>query len=165
MKAFLLLAISFFLAAGAAHAQSLPPGVRLGMTVNELQGALPTVERVARPQRLAGGLAGSWRGAPTQVAGLPFEPTFFFAGGVLQRVEYAAAAQGAPDAGAAAFADIVNWGRERFGRELGSNDPGSAYAAWTDGDTDIYVQHTLDARRASVRLVYKARQLKDGSQL
>lgn len=165
MKVFLFLASTFLLGTGAACAQSLPPGVRLGMTADELQGALPDAERVARPQRLAGGLAGSWRGAPMQVAGLPFEPTFFFAGGALQRIEYLAAAQTAPDAGAAAFAELVNWGRERFGRELGSNDPGSAYAAWTQGDTDVYVQHTLDPRRASVRLVYKARQLKDGSQL
>ncbi|RYF35252.1 MAG: hypothetical protein EOO26_01495 [Comamonadaceae bacterium] len=135
------------------------------MTAEALQSAVPDAERVARPQRLAGGLAGTWRGEPTQWAGLPFEPTFFFAGGVLQRVEYVASAQGAPDAGAAAFAELVNWGRERFGRELGSNDPGSAYAAWSEGDTDVYVQHTLDPRRASVRLVYKARQLKDGSAL
>lgn len=155
-----------FMIAGAAHAQGLPPGVRLGMSADALQAALP-VERVARPQRLAGGLAGSWRTAPTEMAGLPFEPTFFFAGGELKRVEYRAVADDPAQAPqlAAAFAELVRWGRAQFGNELGSSDPGSAYAAWSQGDTDIYAQHTVDARRATVRLVYKASQRKDGSAL
>jgi hypothetical protein len=52
-----------------------------------------------------------------------------------------------------------------FGNELASRDPGSAYAAWVSNDTDVYVQQVSDPRRASVRLVYKARQLRDGSEL
>lgn len=141
----------------------MPSGVRFGMSSQELQAVVP-VERIARPQRLAGGLAGSWRTAPMTVAGLPFESTFFFSGDELKRVEYVAAG-GDPAGVATAFAELVRWGREQFGPELGSSDPGSAYAAWVQGDTDIYAQHTVDPRRASVRLVYKARQLKDGSAL
>jgi len=153
-------------AATASHAQALPPGVRLGMTADELQAAaLPGLARVARPQRLAGGLAGSWRAAPAIVAGLPFEPVFFFAEGTLRRMEWFAAVDAQPDLGAAAFADIVAWGRNAFGPELASNDPGSAYAAWVQGDTDIYAQRTTDAHHAAVRLVYKVRQVKDGSEL
>jgi len=154
------------LAAGALHAQTLPPGVRLGMSAEELQAALPAAERVQRPQRLGGGLVGSWRAAPVEMAGLLFEPTFFFAASELRRVEYVASAQSTPDAGAAAFAALVQWGRGAFGNELSSRDPGSAYAAWVSNDTDIYVQQQSgDPRRASVRLVYKARQLRDGSEL
>lgn len=82
-----LAASALFVAAGAPHAQALPPGVRLGMTVDELQAALPAAERVQRPQRLGGGLLGSWRGEPVQMAGLLFEPTFFFAASELRRVE------------------------------------------------------------------------------
>jgi hypothetical protein len=154
-----------FLAAGALHAQALPPGVRLGMTVGELHAALPAAERVQRPQRLGGGLLGSWRAAPVEMAGLAFEPTFFFAASELRRVEYVATTQALPDSGAAAFAAIVQWGRGVFGNELASRDPGSAYAAWVSNDTDVYVQQVSDPRRASVRLVYKARQLRDGSEL
>ncbi len=160
LRPFVLL---FFVTACTAHAQNLPPGVRLGMTAEALQEVLP-VERVARPQRLAGGLAGSWRATPAVVAGLPFEPTFFFAGGELRRVEYVAV-NGDPAQVSATFAELVRWGREQFGNELGSSDPGSAYATWVQGDTDIYAQQTIDARRATVRLVYKARLLKDGSAL
>jgi hypothetical protein len=153
-------------AAGAPHAQALPPGVRLGMSAEELQAALPAAERVQRPQRLSGGLVGSWRAAPVEMAGLLFEPTFFFAASELRRVEYVASAQSASDAGSAAFAALVQWGRGAFGNELSSRDPGSAYAAWVSSDTDIYVQQQSgDPRRASVRLVYKARQLRDGSEL
>ncbi|MDH6166526.1 hypothetical protein M2282_001673 [Variovorax boronicumulans] len=160
-----LAAGAILFAAGALHAQALPPGVRLGMTADELQAALPAAERVHRPQRLAGGLLGSWRAAPVEMAGLVFEPTFFFAASELRRVEYVATAQAVPDNGASAFGQIVQWGRGVFGDELASRDPGSAYAAWTNGDTDVYVQQVSDPRRASVRLVYKARQLRDGSEL
>jgi hypothetical protein len=153
------------LVAGALHAQALPPGVHLGMSAEELQAALPAAERVQRPQRLSGGLVGNWRAAPVEMAGLLFEPTFFFAASELRRVEYVAAAQSTPDSGASAFAALVQWGRGAFGTELASRDPGSAYAAWVSSDTDVYVQQVSDPRRASVRLVYKARQLRDGSEL
>ncbi|WP_237288461.1 hypothetical protein [Variovorax sp. PAMC 28711] len=158
--------LAFLAATGAAHAQGLPPGVRLGMTADALQSALP-VERVVRPQRLAGGLVGSWRTAPIAMAGLPFEPTFFFAGGELKRVAYLTVTDDPAQVPqlAAAFAELVQWGRAQFGHELGSSDPGSAYAAWSQGDADIYAQHTVDGRRATVRLVYKASQRKDGSAL
>ncbi|WP_369654839.1 hypothetical protein [Variovorax sp. V213] len=152
-------------AAQALHAQALPPGVRLGMTSDELQAAMPAVHRVQRPQRLAGGLLGSWQAAPVSVAGLAFEPTFFFAGSQLRRVEFVASAQALPDGGAAAFAELVRWGRGAFGSELASNDPGTAYAAWTSEAADVYLQHVRDVRRASLRLVYKARQVRDGSEL
>jgi hypothetical protein len=160
-----LAALSLVALAHAATAQALPPGVRLGMSADELRQAVPDLERVQRPARLAGGLAGSWRAAPSVIAGLPFEPVFYFAGDQLRRVEWSASAEGQPDLGAAAFAEILAWGRGSFGPELASNDPGSAYAAWVQGDTDVYAQRSADARHASVRLVYKLRQLKDGSEL
>lgn len=160
-----LAASALLFAAGALHAQALPPGVRLGMTADELHAALPAAERVQRPQRMTGGLLGSWRAAPVQMAGLLFEPTFYFAASELRRVEYVATAQGEADNGAAAFSALVQWGRAAFGNELASRDPGSAYAAWVSNDTDVYVQQVSDPRRASVRLVYKARQLRDGSEL
>lgn len=135
------------------------------MSADELRSVLPDVERVARPQRLAGGLAGTWRAAPVSLAGLPFDPTFFFAGSQLQRVEYVAAAQTEADRGAGAFAQLLDWGRRTFGPEVGARDPGSAYASWVAGDTDVYLQHADSPRGASVRLVYKMRMLKDGSAL
>jgi hypothetical protein len=152
-------------ASGPLCAQSLPPGVHLGMSAEELRAVLPDAQRVRRPQRLAGGLAGDWRAAPTVVAGLPFEPTFFFAGSVLRRIEWVASAESLPDRGAEAFAELLAWGRAQFGAETASHDPGSAYAAWVGSDADVYAQHVDEAHRAVLRLVYKARQLKDASEL
>lgn len=162
-RVFVGLSLAFGLA--TTYAQALPVGVQIGMTADALQSALPAVERVARPQRLPGGLVGNWRLAPTMLAGLPFEATFYFSGGALKRVEYLAATQAEPDRGASAFAQLLDWGRAAFGPEVGARDPGSAYASWVSGDTDVYAQHVDDPRRASVRLVYKARQLNDGSAL
>ena len=164
-RPFFALAGAALLISGAVSAQSLPPGVQLGMSPAELQAALPDAQRVARPQRLAGGLAGTFRGAPTAIAGLDFEPTFYFAGAQLRRVEWAAAADAQPERGAAAFDELVAWGRGRFGNELASRDPGNRYAAWIAGDTDVYAQLVESGRGASVRLVYKARQLRDASEL
>jgi hypothetical protein len=155
----------FVLAAAVAHAQALPPGVHLGMSADELRAALPGLEHVQRPLRMSGGLAGNWRAAPSVIAGLPFEPVFYFAGDELRRVEWSAAVDQTPDLGAAAFGEILAWGRSSLGPELASNDPGSAYAAWVQGDTDIYAQRNSDPRHASVRLVYKMRVLQDGSEL
>ena len=164
-RPFFALAGAALLISGAVSAQSLPPGVQLGMSPAELQAALPDAQRVARPQRLAGGLAGTFRGAPTAIAGLDFEPTFYFAGAQLRRVEWAAVADAQPERGAAAFDELVAWGRGRFGNELASRDPGNRYAAWIAGDTDVYAQLVESGRGASVRLVYKARQLRDASEL
>ena len=164
-RPFSALAGAALLISGAVSAQSLPPGVQLGMSPAELQAALPDAQRVARPQRLAGGLAGTFRGAPTAIAGLDFEPTFYFAGAQLRRVEWAAAADAQPERGAAAFDELVAWGRGRFGNELASRDPGNRYAGWIAGDTDVYAQLVESGRGASVRLVYKTRQLKDASEL
>ena len=164
-RPFSALAGAALLISGAVSAQSLPPGVQLGMSPAELQAALPDAQRVARPQRLAGGLAGTFRGAPTAIAGLDFEPTFYFAGAQLRRVEWAAAADAQPERGAAAFDELVAWGRGRFGNELASRDPGNRYAAWIAGDTDVYAQLVESGRGASVRLVYKSRQLRDASEL
>jgi hypothetical protein len=160
-----LMPLLFLAAAGAVQAQALPAGVRLGMSAAELQAVLPALQRVPRPQRLAGGLAGTWHGAPGLVAGLPLETTWFFGGARLRRVEFTAGAQDPADPGAGAFDDIVAWGRGAFGPELASRDNGSEIAAWVDGDMDVYAQRTGDAHRASVRLVYKARVLKDASEL
>lgn len=153
--------------AGLSPAQELPPGVVLGMTPDALRAALPDVERVARPVRLAGGLAGTWRGPPALVGEVPFEPTFYFAGATLQRVEWVAMLpQDDADRGAAAYAGLVEWGRTRFATEMASRDPGSQLASWVDGDADVYAQRNDDGRRpAVVRLVYKVRRLKDASQL
>ncbi|MBO9516026.1 MAG: hypothetical protein J7549_18065 [Variovorax sp.] len=161
----LLAAGAFACAAAAVHAQALPPDVHLGMTAQELQAALPSVERVPRPARLSGGLLGSWRGEPALMAGMMFKPTFYFAEGQLRRVEYEASAQGLTDGGEAAFSALLNWGRDAFGAELAAVDPGSASAAWSRGELDVVLQRTGDAHRANLRLIYKQRQLRDASEL
>ncbi|MEJ8811500.1 hypothetical protein WKW77_10525 [Variovorax ureilyticus] len=149
----------------AAHAQALPPGVHLGMTAQELQAALPTAEPVSRPQRLSGGLLGSWRGEPAPIDGLMFKPTYYFAGGELRRIEYDASTQGLPDGGETAFSTLLKWGRSEFGNELAALDPGSTYVSWSSGELDVILQRTGDARRANLRLIYKQRQLRDASEL
>ena len=153
------------MASAATHAQALPPGVQLGMTAQELQVALPAAEPVSRPQRLSGGLLGSWRGEPAPIAGLMFKPTFYFADGQLRRVEYDASAQSLPDGGEAAFSALLQWGRGAFGNELAALDPGSTSVAWSSGELNVILQRTGDAHRANLRLIYKQRQLRDASEL
>lgn len=157
--------LAICLVAPAVHSQSLPSGVHFGMTVDELQAVQPAVQRVKRPQHLAGGLSGSWRGEPVVVAGLPFDLTFFFADTKLRRVEFLASVQPQTASSAAAFRAIVNWGRGVFGPESGSTDPSGKYAAWVTGDVDVYAQSAFSPLRENVRLVYKEQDHRDDRNL
>src|SRR5881398_1038512 len=90
-----IVALSLALSAVVAHAQALPGGAQLGMNAQQLREAIPALQRVPRPVRMAGGLVGNWRGPSVAIGGVPLAPTFFFAEGELRRIEYVADA-GAP---------------------------------------------------------------------
>lgn len=145
----------------AAHAHDLPGAVQLGMSAGQLQQAVPALQPVKRPARLAGGLVGSWSGAALEVDGVALTPTFYMADGQLQRVEYVAQ----PGAGAPAFDALLRWGRAAFGPETASAGPEGQYAAWSDATMDVYLQRTGGSHSSQVRLVVKQRVLKDASQL
>lgn len=157
------LALGLSLGSPKLQAQSLPEGVRWGMSAPELQQVLPSAQRVARPQRLAGGLRGSWQ-APADLMGAPGQQTFFFQGEQLQRVEFFVDAREQPDNGTSVYERILSWGRKAYGAERSARDPQNRYATWTLDDTEIYAQH-VSAPQASVRLVYKVRQLRDAKEL
>lgn len=143
-----------------AHAQSLPGNVVLGMSAAELQQARPTAKRVAHPARLAGGLVGSWSDDTISLAGAALTPTFFFADGRLERIEYLAR-----DGDPAAYASLLAWGRSTWGAELAADAPEGSYASWSSGDLDAYLQRANTARGEQVRLVVKHRALKDAGEL
>ena len=146
------------------RAQALPEGADLGATPAELLRAMPGLEKVARPTRMAGGLAGLWRSAPVAVAGVPGNYTFFLAGGQVRRIEFWADAPADPSAADAAFDALAAWGRALYGPEMPSGGPGARYAAWSRPGVDIYLQQAPPPR-AGVRLVRVARALRDGSAL
>eukprot|EP01030_Chromulinospumella_sphaerica_P000963 gene963-945_t len=110
------------------------------MGVDALRQALPGIAHVPRPQRLSGGLVGQWRLAPVVVAGLEGAQTFFFAGRELRRVEFVADASELADSGAAAYGELLQFGRASYGPETAANDPSGSYAAWTRGDLEVYAQ-------------------------
>ena len=130
------------------------------MTVAQLRHARPASKRVARPVRMGGGLVGSWSEARLQLAGVALTPTFFFARGQLQRVEYLAR-----EGGFAAFAALRAWARTTWGAELAADGPEGAYASWSSEDTDAYLQMTNTGRGDQVRLVVRRRVTRDASEL
>lgn len=146
-------------ASAATEPRSLPGGTALGMTVPELQ-AQTALKRVPHPARLAGGLVGSWSAGPIDVAGVALTPTFYFADGHLERVEYLAR-----DGGPVAFPALLAWARQSWGAELAAADPEGAYASWATDDMDVYLQQAGTAQGAQVRLVIRHRVLKDASEL
>ncbi|WPB58058.1 hypothetical protein [Xylophilus sp. GOD-11R] len=159
-----LLAAGLAAVVPAASAQELPPGVRLGMGLAELRQALPALERVRRPQRLAGGLVGAWQVADAQVAGVIGTQTYYLAGGELRRIEFMADTAALPDGGSAAFDAVVAAGRERWGPERPAQDAVSRYAAWSTADIDAYAR-LLAPPRAALQLVISARPPRDDRQL
>jgi hypothetical protein len=149
--------LSLALLAAAAHAQALPGGAQLGMSAQQLRDAVPALERVPRPVRMAGGLVGSWRGPSVEVGGVWLAPTFFLAEGELRRVEYLAPAD--------AYESLLAWGRSTWGPELASQGSEGAYATWTSGTTQAYLQQTGGAQRPQVRLVVKLIATRDAGEL
>jgi hypothetical protein len=149
------------LACAAAQAQALPGGAVLGMTVQQLQQAVPALRPVARPAHLAGGLTGSWSGPSVDVAGVALTPTFYFAEAQLRRVEYVTPSHG----GSGEFNALLAWARAAWGPELASQSPDGVYATWADEAMDVYLQLANPPQRAQVRLVVKHRQVKDAGEL
>lgn len=158
--------------AGPAAAQPLaqpliPPGVHLGVTVSELREAVPGLHPVPRPQSVAGAV-GRWRVDGVQQAGLVFDETFFFAGPALQRVELLLQ-PGTSSTSGEAFAHLVASLQALYGPELplhgalSSVEAGSA--SWVHDGVDILALQSGSAGRTSVRLIYKARVLKDAGEL
>jgi hypothetical protein len=144
----------------SAFAQDLPGGLQLGMSLPQLQQAVPALRRVPNPAHLAGHLVGSWSGPAIELGGVTLIPTFFFADAQLRRIEYLAMPSGSD-----AFDALLTWGRRAWGSELASEGPEGAYATWTQGDTDAYLQRTGGAARPQVRLVVKQRVTKDAGEL
>ena len=148
------------IAPAAVHAQGLPGGIVLGMTLAELQQVQPGLKPIPHPARLAGGLVGSWSGDAIEVAGVPLTPTFFFAGGQLRRVEYLAR-----EGGSAAFGALLVWERAIAGKELLSSGQEGQYASWANEQMDVYLQLTSTPRVEQVRLVARQRVLKEAGEL
>lgn len=161
----------------AAQAHTPWPNADFGSTEAELRGVLPGLERNTRPPLGPRGERGLWMLPDAQLAGLPFQTTFYFKAGRLHRVEQvhvgpAPACQVSPTAGTSPT-DVSAWlstMRERYGAETGAND--SLYggmsrqsAAWVDGDTDITADWSAGSSGCTIRVAYKPRVLKDGSEL
>lgn len=153
---------------GLAAAQGpIPSGVHLGMTASELREAVPGLQPVRRPQTVAGAVS-RWRVDHVQQADLVFDETFFFAEQTLQRVELVLQ----PDSSAQTddvFAHLVASLRASYGPELplhgglSSVEAGSAF--WVHDDLDILALQSGSAGQTRVRLIYKARIVRDASAL
>src|SRR6478609_7145632 len=154
-------AIVALLLSAISHAQSLPDGVELGMTVAQLQQAVGTLKPVPHPIRMAGGLIGSWTSQPVAIAGVEVAPTYFFAGGQLRRVEYLASSP----VDEMSYDAVLAWARGQWGAELSSQSPEGAYATWAQGEVDVYLQRVGSTQPGQLRLVIKRRVLKNASEL
>ncbi|MCJ0764928.1 hypothetical protein [Variovorax terrae] len=158
-------------AALPAWAQALWGAAAYGMTEAELQAALPAVQRLRKPERLAGGTRGLWVLPETPLAGASFETVFYFnKNRQLQQVEQRLAAPQPQCGTKPVFEELVASLRQLHGPELAAGDrpdggPASSVASWVAGDLDIIASHTEAASRCAIRVIYKPRLLKDASEL
>ena len=157
----LLIGAIFALLSATSHAQSLPDGVELGMTVAQLQQAVATLKPVPRPVRMAGGLVGSWTSQAVTIAGIEVAPTYFFANGQLRRIEYLAPSP----VDEMSYDAVLAWARAQWGAELSSQGSEGAYANWAQGDVDAYLQRVGATQPSQLRLVVKRRVLKNANEL
>lgn len=144
----------------AQAAPDLPGGVRLGMSLEQLREAVPDATALRHPVHMAGGLVGSLAGPPLQLAHVAFVPTYFFANGLLSRIEYVAHGADA----ASAFDAVAGWCTAQWGPMLRADEPEGAYATWSADDAGIYLQETAQAGPL-LRLVIRLRAARDASAL
>lgn len=157
---------AIFCSTAAAQAP-VPPGVHLGMSASELREAVPGLQPIRRPQTVAGAV-GRWRVADVQQADLVFDETFFFAEQTLQRVELVLQ-PGSSAQSDEVFAHLVASLRASYGPELplhgGLSSVEAGSASWVHDEMDILALQSGSASQTRVRLIYKARVLKDASEL
>jgi hypothetical protein len=159
--------MAFCLASAGVSAQSLPPGVHVGMTVAELQAAGFDLQRVKRPERMATGARGLWQQAVPGDGGTAFELTYFIRGTIVDRVDVALTES--PETPAAAFERMVGTLRATYGAELRSRQSAGSdineTASWNTDDVDIAAYLVGHAGAEKIHIVYRRRELKDGSTL
>lgn len=156
--------------AGGVHAQALPSGVTLGMDEAALRAALPELSKVRRPHRSPGGALASWRLPGYQAGAFWFEETFYLQGQGLRQVELLLLPRQPGDAGAAAFAGMVDQLRVLYGPALAaSSPPGPGFiqesASWTVDDQDIIATRSGNPQNPTVRFVWRLRVTPDASEL
>lgn len=149
----------------AAHAQTTAGAGQLGMTLNELRAAYPSLQRVARPVVAPHGLRGQWQVADSQVAGLPFETTFYMQGQRVQRIEQLRTGAAQPCAQQDEFSAVVGATGLQYGGGLTGFASTGIDAFGTVGAADVSAHLQVSAERCSIRIVYKPTALKDASTL
>ena len=168
LRAGVMLAFSFCVslcALTSAQAEPASDAASLDMTLAELQAAYPTLQRMARPVIAPHGLRGQWRLAETQVAGLPFETTFFFQGARVQRIEQLRSDLPGPCAPEGEFAAVVRATGLQDGAGGMGLAPQGLDAFGTVGDADVSAHLQASAGACAIRIVYKPTVLRDASTL
>ncbi|WP_157900330.1 hypothetical protein [Rhodoferax koreensis] len=162
-------ALAVFLSAttawSMARAQPAADAAALGMTLAELQAAYPTLQRVARPVVAPHGLRGQWRLDDRQIAGLPFETTFFMQGQRVQRIEQLRIDTSQPCAQQDEFSAVVHATGLQYGGGVTGFASTGVDAFGTVGDADVSAHLQVSAAMCSIRVVYKPTVLRDASTL
>ncbi len=135
------------------------------MTLPELQATYPSLQRLARPVVAPHGLRGQWRLADTEVAGLPFETTFFLQGQRVQRVEQLRVDEAQPCAKQQEFASVVSATGLQYGGGLTGFASTGVDAFGTVAGADVSAHLQTSAGTCSIRVVYKPTVLRDASTL
>lgn len=165
--AMVLASVAMALPAIHARAQQLPPTVKPGMSLAELQATGIDLQRVQRPERMPNGTRGLWQSLQSGDDGLSFEATYFLRGTTVDRIDLVLVS--APDGNAAAFERIVGKLRGQFGPELRSQQSSGAAtdetASWSDDDQNIAAYSRGERGAEKIRVVYKRREVRNGDTL
>lgn len=148
-------------------AQSLPPGVKPGMSAAELQSSGLALHRVPRPERMGNGARGLWQQSLPGPDGLIFEVTYFVRGSVVDRIDLSLLA--APDGTGSAFERIVGELRAALGAELRSQQSSgnaiSETASWVGEDQNVVAYRIGPIGAEKIRVVYKRRESRNADAL
>lgn len=158
------------LAAVAAHGSVWVDAAVFGIDAAQLHTLAPQIQRVPKPVWGPGGTRGLWAAPDATLAGHTFAVLYFFRRGQLQQIEHTWSSDEPACRARAVYGDVVadlsaQWGPAETTTDNAQGPAQDDSTLWGANGTDL-IAYVLDTgQRCSVRVVNRARQLKDASEL
>ena len=166
-----LLLTGLWLAATLPSQAQMPlDGDLLGLSEADLQARVTELHRVGKPLPGPHGSRGVWARAPTVMAGLTFETTFYLRDKRVARIEHLRISTSSDCSGETSFSSLLADLTSRYGAGLRSSDPAvngltQQSAIWVAGAFDLRVLQSQSPSQCAIRVVYEAHLEKDASEL
>jgi hypothetical protein len=161
---------SSFAIAQRCGASCANPESLIGLSEQMLIASMPELRRLSKPTQGPRNSRGKWLLPDMLVATEPYDATIFMGSGRVSRIEFFSAAPRLRCAQRIPFELALKELGEKYGdsKVYGSFEDGGRSiqsAGFSTQSTDISLHFSLSSQECTTRIIYKARELKDASEL